>query len=99
MRLATASVLCFLLAGAEAVPRGPAGAAGSPVCDPACPEKEVCIPSQDDNAGGRCFRPNDKCGGFGGILCRDTKNFKCIDDPRDKCDPLTPDCPGVCVPR
>ncbi|KAF2463130.1 uncharacterized protein BDR25DRAFT_246289, partial [Lindgomyces ingoldianus] len=38
-----------------------------------------------------------RCGGFAGLPCPD--GLKCVDDPRDDCDPKHggADCIGVCV--
>lgn len=45
---------------------------------------------------GICVKPVF-CGGVAGATCREAK--KCVDDPRDDCDPKTSgrDCGGLCV--
>ncbi|KAL2120034.1 hypothetical protein VTJ04DRAFT_6995 [Mycothermus thermophilus] len=68
-----------------------------------CADDEICI---DDpyvsGCGLACDRPGICvkpvfCGGIAGIPCKGGK--KCIDDPRDDCDPRKggADCGGICV--
>lgn len=40
------------------------------------------------------------CGGFAGLKCANV-NDKCVDDPRDDCDPANggADCIGICIPK
>ena len=101
MHLPVIAALTVILGAANAIPRGPGGATSSPMCQPDCSPNEVCITSQDDGASDECYKPEHSCGGFRGNLCPDSTNFKCVDDPRDTCDPLARgrDCLGVCVPR
>jgi hypothetical protein len=68
-----------------------------------CPSGQICI---DDpyktgcgmacDMPGICVTPTF-CGGFAAFACKD--GLKCIDDPRDDCDPRTggADCGGICV--
>ncbi|KAH8902135.1 hypothetical protein BR93DRAFT_854725, partial [Coniochaeta sp. PMI_546] len=68
-----------------------------------CPSGQICI---DDpyrsgcgmacDAPGICVTPVF-CGGFAGLRCKDGK--KCVEDPRDDCDPKSggADCGGICV--
>ncbi|KAK3309246.1 uncharacterized protein B0T15DRAFT_526656 [Chaetomium strumarium] len=71
-----------------------------------CPKGQACI---DDPYTGGCGMACDMpgicvdvaasafCGGFAGIPCKDGR--KCVDDPRDECDPDNggADCGGICV--
>jgi len=68
-----------------------------------CPRGEICI---DDPYRGGCGQACDMpgicvkpvfCGGFAGRPCKDGR--RCIDDPRDECDPKHggADCGGLCV--
>ncbi|KAK4097551.1 hypothetical protein N658DRAFT_500258 [Parathielavia hyrcaniae] len=68
-----------------------------------CPKGEICI---DDPYSGGCGMACDMpgicvrpvfCGGIAGFVCKDGK--KCVDDPRDDCDPYNggADCAGICV--
>ncbi|KAL2129562.1 hypothetical protein VTI74DRAFT_7611 [Chaetomium olivicolor] len=68
-----------------------------------CPKDEICI---DDPYSGGCGMACDApgicvkpvfCGGIAGVQCEDGK--KCVDDPRDDCDPKNggADCGGICV--
>ncbi len=43
---------------------------------------------------------NPSCGGIAGRTCADPKYPRCVDDPRDSCDPTKggADCGGLCVP-
>ncbi len=43
---------------------------------------------------------NPSCGGFAGTACSDPNYPRCVDDPRDTCDPTNggADCPGICEP-
>jgi hypothetical protein len=68
-----------------------------------CPSGQICV---DDpyragcgmacDAPGICVTPTF-CGGFAGFACKDGR--KCVDDPRDDCDPENggADCGGICV--
>ncbi|KAK1771494.1 hypothetical protein QBC33DRAFT_554659 [Phialemonium atrogriseum] len=85
MQLPTiATILLLGTFGALAAP-----SSGNKACHPRCAEGEVCV-------AGTCVKPTF-CGGFAGIQCEDGK--KCVDDPRDGCDPLHggADCGGICV--
>ncbi|KAK4239546.1 hypothetical protein C8A03DRAFT_42865 [Achaetomium macrosporum] len=71
-----------------------------------CPKGQLCI---DDPYVGGCGLACDMpgicvdvaasafCGGFAGLPCKEGK--KCVDDPRDECDPEHggADCGGICV--
>ncbi|KAK3360477.1 hypothetical protein B0T25DRAFT_496385 [Lasiosphaeria hispida] len=68
-----------------------------------CAEDEICI---DDPYSGGCGMACDApgicvkpvfCGGFAGFRCADGR--RCIEDPRDDCDPKRggADCGGLCV--
>lgn len=68
-----------------------------------CPEDQICIDDPDRGGCGMacdmpgiCVSPTF-CGGYGNIKCKGGK--KCIDDPRDDCDPKKGgyDCGGICV--
>lgn len=68
-----------------------------------CPAGQICI---DDpyksgcgmacDAPGICVTPTF-CGGFANLRCKDGR--KCVEDPRDDCDPKNggADCGGICV--
>jgi hypothetical protein len=68
-----------------------------------CPSGQICI---DDpykpgcgmacDVPGICVTPTF-CGGFAGLRCKDGR--KCVEDPRDDCDPNNggADCGGICV--
>lgn len=60
----------------------------------------VCVPVPDSKpCRNVCVRPVF-CGGFAGIPCPDGKLQRCVDDPRDDCDPTAggSDCGGLCIP-
>ncbi|TPX12482.1 uncharacterized protein E0L32_006894 [Thyridium curvatum] len=68
-----------------------------------CPKGHICV---DDPYKGGCGMACDMpgicvkpvfCGGFAGIQCKGGK--KCVDDPRDDCDPKHggADCGGICI--
>jgi len=68
-----------------------------------CPDGEICV---DDPYRGGCGQACDMpgicvrpvfCGGFAGLRCRDGR--RCVEDPRDDCDPRNggADCGGICV--
>jgi hypothetical protein len=76
---------------------------GHRVSPVSCPKGEICI---DDPYRGGCGQACDMpgicvepvfCGGFAGLRCKDGK--RCVDDPRDRCDPKHggADCGGMCV--
>lgn len=68
-----------------------------------CPSGQICV---DDpykpgcgmacDAPGICVTPTF-CGGFAGLQCKDGR--RCVEDPRDECDPKNggADCGGICV--
>jgi hypothetical protein len=68
-----------------------------------CPQEQICI---DDpystgcgmacDAPGICVTPTF-CGGYANVKCKHGK--KCVEDPRDECDPEDGgyDCGGICV--
>ena len=56
-----------------------------------CGGTTVCVDSA-------CVEPTGTCGGIAGLQCPNSE--RCVDDPRDNCDPTNggADCGGVCVP-
>ncbi|KAK0648645.1 hypothetical protein B0T16DRAFT_408568 [Cercophora newfieldiana] len=61
----------------------------------------VCVPIPDSKpCRSVCVYKPAFCGGIAGIPCPEEKKQKCVDDPRDDCDPANggSDCGGVCVP-
>jgi hypothetical protein len=68
-----------------------------------CPEDQICIDDpESDGCGMACDMPGicvttTFCGGYGNVKCKGGK--KCVDDPRDDCDPNDGgyDCGGICV--
>jgi len=99
MYLATITTLTALLAFAAATPS--ASGSAKVLCRPPCGEQQVCVPgtTKDSPRIGVCVTPSGTCGGLIGRGCEGTYE-KCIDDPRDDCDPAKggSDCIGVCVP-
>ena len=61
-----------------------------------CREGTTCISSHE--TGGPICVEEHFCGGFIGIAC--PSGLRCIDDPRDSCDPKKggADCGGICIP-
>lgn len=68
-----------------------------------CPKGQICIDDPyREGCGMACDMPGICvtpvfCGGFAGFACKGGK--KCVDDPRDSCDPESggADCGGICV--
>jgi hypothetical protein len=59
-------------------------------------EQDTVMPNSEKDTH-KGDKPNDQCGGFGGLQCSD--GMTCVDDPSDSCDPMQggADCMGRCV--
>jgi hypothetical protein len=83
----------FLLTGAtSAIPTDKVA------CALFCPRDEICVTDPDRPKQSFCVKPV-MCGGLAVMSCKN-KTDKCVDDPRDDCDPEKggADCSGVCIP-
>lgn len=91
MHLQSTLSLLLLSASAIAVPTD------KTPCPLFCPPNEICVtdPSTKQSF---CVKPVE-CGGL--VVKRCPKGQKCVDDPRDDCDPDDggADCSGVCIPN
>jgi hypothetical protein len=78
-----------------------AAAAAKCTCVTPCPiVGQVCVPIPDSKpCRSVCVYKPAFCGGIAAFKCPEGQ--KCVDDPRDDCDPANGgnDCGGVCVPK